>query len=138
MTAVSANLLGGPLLAGRVDRRHLAAVQRRRQFPTRLMQTFQTLIQERLIRVALDPGAAFKPPALLRLPFLSRLPARLIAFESAGSAWRTEPRAWIGIRKRRLAPVVVRLYEDSEWSGIDLYLESLVKHGDALQVGFAS
>ncbi len=54
--AVSANLLGGPLLAGRVDRRHLTAVQRRRQFPTRLMQTFQTLIQERLIRVALDPG----------------------------------------------------------------------------------
>ena len=46
--------------------------------------------------------------------------------------------AWIGIRKRRLAPVVVRLYEDSEWSGIDLYLESLVKHGDALPVGFAS
>lgn len=58
----------------------LAAVQRRRQWPTRFVQRFQSMIQRRVIRAALDPTKPFRTPWFLRLPWLRDLPARVISF----------------------------------------------------------
>jgi 2-polyprenyl-6-methoxyphenol hydroxylase-like FAD-dependent oxidoreductase len=76
----AANLLGGPLLAGVVRPGDLRAVERRRRWPTRIIQAFQSLIQRRLVAPTLNASAPIAPPALFRVPFLRRLAARLIAF----------------------------------------------------------
>lgn len=79
---VAANVLSGPLKAGRVRSRDLASVQLQRELPTRIIQGIQTFIQQRLIANALNAEATFQPPLLLRLalrvPLLRNLPARLI------------------------------------------------------------
>ncbi len=77
---VAANVLSKQLLAGKVQLSDLAAVQRQREWPTRLVQAFQSLVQKQVIARALKPQQPFKPPLLLRLPILRDLPARLIAF----------------------------------------------------------
>ena len=81
----AANVLCRPLKAGRLELRDLAAVQRRREWPTRIIQTFQTLIQRRLIGdVLLKSSGPVTPPSSLRLllglPVLRDLVPRLIAF----------------------------------------------------------
>ena len=67
-----------------LPQRHLAAVQRKRQLPTRVIQTFQALIQNKVLTNALGSDEPFAPPTvvqfLLRLPGLRALPARIIAF----------------------------------------------------------
>ena len=95
----AANALSGPLLLegrGRttgLDVRHLAAVQRRRELPTRLGQAFQALIQRRFLASALRPDAPSAPPAFMRLlphvPLLRDLPARFFAF----GVWPVRPEA---------------------------------------------
>jgi 2-polyprenyl-6-methoxyphenol hydroxylase-like FAD-dependent oxidoreductase len=75
---VAANVLSTPLQQGKVQLRDLAAVQRRREWPTRIIQAFQLLMQERLIARALDPDRPFRLPLFLRLPMVRNLPARLI------------------------------------------------------------
>ena len=77
---VAANVLAAPLKAGAVRLRDLRAVQRRRIWPTRIIQSFQAMIQRRLIVPALNASSAFTPPALLRSPILRQLAARFIAF----------------------------------------------------------
>lgn len=81
---VAANVLGGPLKSGRLRLRDLAAVQRRRELPTRLIQGAQALAQWWVVSGALDASKTFRLPALLRFllrtPVLRDLPARLIAF----------------------------------------------------------
>lgn len=77
---VAANVLGGPLKAGEVHPRDLRAVQRRRRWPTRIIQTFQSLIQRRLVAQALHSTKPVTPPAFLRVPAFRRLAARFIAF----------------------------------------------------------
>jgi 2-polyprenyl-6-methoxyphenol hydroxylase-like FAD-dependent oxidoreductase len=77
---VAANLLSAPLRAGHVDEAHLAAVQRQRYLPTRVIQTFQAFVQRRIIGRALKADIAFKPPLVLRLPGLRALPAYLVGF----------------------------------------------------------
>lgn len=77
---VAANVLTEPLKTGKVRLRDLRAVQRRRMWPTRIIQSFQSLIQRRLIAQALDPTRSFQPPAFLRFSFLRKLAARFIAF----------------------------------------------------------
>ncbi len=79
----AANLLTEPLLAGNVTNGHLAAVQQRREFPTRFIQGFQGLVQHQLVARALEDKPFRLPlPArmLLALPFLRSLPARLIGW----------------------------------------------------------
>jgi 2-polyprenyl-6-methoxyphenol hydroxylase-like FAD-dependent oxidoreductase len=76
----AANLLAAPLKAGAVRLSDLRAVQRRRMWPTRIIQSFQAMIQRRLIVRALDPKSTFTPPAFLRFAFLRRLAARFVAF----------------------------------------------------------
>ncbi len=80
----TANLLAAKLLKGCPPEDELDAVRRRREFPVRATQAMQTLVQNRLISVALKPGdQPFKPPLLVRLvdavPWLQGLTARLLA-----------------------------------------------------------
>jgi len=78
----AANLLACPLAQGRLVLRHLAKVQRRREWPTRVTQWMQVQVQQRIIAPVLGRSASIKLPLLLRLldryPFLRRIPARLI------------------------------------------------------------
>jgi hypothetical protein len=68
---------------GAVTREHLAAVQRRREFPMRVIQRIQVLIQNQLLSPALTNNERPKPPLLMRLiawvPLLRRIPARVLA-----------------------------------------------------------
>ncbi len=83
---VAANVLAGPLRqqGGRLRLRDLAAVQRRRELPVRVIQTLQAALQQTVLAGALQAGQAFQVPRAaqfaLRLPILRDLPARLIAF----------------------------------------------------------
>jgi 2-polyprenyl-6-methoxyphenol hydroxylase-like FAD-dependent oxidoreductase len=78
----TANLLAAPLREGTLEDADLAAVQKRREFPARVTQRIQRLIQDRVIRNVLAADAPIEPPLPLRLfdrfPILRRLPARLI------------------------------------------------------------
>ena len=50
---VAANVLTEPLKRGRLRLRDLAAVQRQREIPTRIIQGFQRLAQEQIVTRAL-------------------------------------------------------------------------------------
>lgn len=81
---VAANVLAEPLKSGRVEIRHLAEVQRRREWPTRFIQAIQSFVQRRVIsRVLRTPGQIVIPlyvRLFFRIPILRDLPARVIAF----------------------------------------------------------
>lgn len=66
---VAANVLAGPLMAGRVEPRDLAKVQRQRELPTRLIQIFGAFA----VKQALQILRSKDPP---RLPLLARLLVR--------------------------------------------------------------
>jgi 2-polyprenyl-6-methoxyphenol hydroxylase-like FAD-dependent oxidoreductase len=78
----TANLLAEPLLQGDLDESDLAAVQKRREFPVKLTQRMQVLIQNRVLtRVVLHGekiGLAWPVKLLQRWPALRRIPARVI------------------------------------------------------------
>ncbi len=78
----AANILAKPLQTGPgAGDRDLAAVQNRREFPTRATQRMQILIQNSVIRRVLR-GSRIQAPWLLKLvdrwPLLQRIPARLV------------------------------------------------------------
>jgi len=81
---VTANLLAGPLRSGRLRLRDLAAVQRRRELPIRVIQAVQALLAQQVLGRALDASQPTTTPllfrALLRVPVLRDVPARLIGF----------------------------------------------------------
>jgi 2-polyprenyl-6-methoxyphenol hydroxylase-like FAD-dependent oxidoreductase len=83
----TANRLHGEFRAGGPSLAALGDVQRRRDFPTRLTQRFQVLVQNHILQRVLeeDPGAAgrpMRPPLAARIlgryPLLRRIPARMI------------------------------------------------------------
>ena len=78
----AANILAPKLREGTLRDEDLAAVQRRRTFPTRATQALQVAVQERVIDPALRSEAAIEAPWLLRLlthiPGFARVPARII------------------------------------------------------------
>jgi 2-polyprenyl-6-methoxyphenol hydroxylase-like FAD-dependent oxidoreductase len=79
----SANILAQPLLHGGVTDERLREVQRRREFPTRIIQGFQVFAHKRFIGPALSSRAPVRslplPLKLLRqFPVLRRIPARAI------------------------------------------------------------
>jgi 2-polyprenyl-6-methoxyphenol hydroxylase-like FAD-dependent oxidoreductase len=78
----AANILAEPLRAGFVTNEHLAAVQRRREFPMKVIQWVQVVVQNRLLSPALSSRERPKPPLALKLiqwlPFLRRIPARVV------------------------------------------------------------
>jgi 2-polyprenyl-6-methoxyphenol hydroxylase-like FAD-dependent oxidoreductase len=78
---VASNRLGPRLLRGCVRLSDLAAVQRRREWPTRLMQRMQAAMQQRIETVG---GTGAKRPWPLRilelLPPITELRTRLVAY----------------------------------------------------------
>ena len=94
----AANILAKPLLNNSVVESDLAAVQKRRWFPTRATQAMQVQVQNRVIAPALagqaDDGP-LKPPIVFRLlqrfPYLRRYPARLVG---------------LGVRPEHVAPFI--------------------------------
>jgi 2-polyprenyl-6-methoxyphenol hydroxylase-like FAD-dependent oxidoreductase len=78
----ASNLLAAPLRDGRLTTEDLCRVQQRREWPTRMTQRVQLMIQNRVIRPALSGSDRFSPPFAIRLlalvPFLRRIPARMI------------------------------------------------------------
>jgi len=79
----AANRLWMPLREGRLTGEHLRLVQRRREWPTRVTQWLQLLVQRRVISTTLGRrGGRVTPPRLLtvlgRHGLLGRLPARLV------------------------------------------------------------
>jgi 2-polyprenyl-6-methoxyphenol hydroxylase-like FAD-dependent oxidoreductase len=77
----AARLLAAPLREHRVTAKDLAAVQRRREFPTAVTQTFQRFLHWAMLR-AMDSGKTPSPNKLLgilaRFPQLSAIPAYLM------------------------------------------------------------
>jgi 2-polyprenyl-6-methoxyphenol hydroxylase-like FAD-dependent oxidoreductase len=78
----AANILANPLRRGAVTRERLAAVQKRREFPMKIIQKIQVVIQNRLLSPALTSTTRPKAPLLMRLiaavPFLRSIPAYLM------------------------------------------------------------
>src|ERR1041385_8978352 len=78
----TANILARPLAENYVSLSHLQKVQWRREFPTRVTQRAQVILQERVLSAVLGTQEKFRAPWFLRLfktfPMLRRIPARLI------------------------------------------------------------
>lgn len=81
---VTANILTRPLQSGQAPLSCLEAVQRARNWPTRVIQSFQKQVQKSVVSVALNSQEMMKVPWYVRLfvhiPYLRDLPPRLIAF----------------------------------------------------------
>ncbi len=102
----AANILAGPLAAGQNVDGLLGKVQERRLFPTRVIQGVQRMIHNRVLtplvvrKIVLDkvpwPLRIFQ-----RLPFLSRIPARLVGLGVRREHIRS-PDA--GLRRAELPP----------------------------------
>jgi 2-polyprenyl-6-methoxyphenol hydroxylase-like FAD-dependent oxidoreductase len=77
----AANLLTAPLRRGGVSVDALRAVQRRREFPTAVVQRVQLFIQDHVVSAALRGSGQIRPPRLMsvasRVPLIRDLPARL-------------------------------------------------------------
>ena len=82
--AASANILAEPLRRGMVTIDTLKQVQDRREFPARVTQRLQIVMQNKVIEPALaNKGERPKAPLFLKMmqwPLLRRLPGRLLAF----------------------------------------------------------
>jgi len=82
---VAANLLTKPLLDGCVTTDQLRAVQRKRQWPVRIIQAYQTQLQKRVIATALraQEKQGLNVPwfvrAVTRIPILRDIPPRIMA-----------------------------------------------------------
>ena len=78
----TANILAGPLKAGRVTDADLEAVQKRRSLPMRAIQRIQVFAQNTLLMASLKSTERPKPPFPVKLmtwfPVLRRIPARVI------------------------------------------------------------
>jgi 2-polyprenyl-6-methoxyphenol hydroxylase-like FAD-dependent oxidoreductase len=78
----AANLLAAPLRKKNVTEQLLHAVQQRRELPTRLTQGLQVLLQNHFLLPILRSRGKMNvplfPKLLARIPFLRRIPARVI------------------------------------------------------------
>lgn len=80
---VAANVLADKLRYGIVETHDLRQIQRLREIPTRLIQSYQNFIQEHLFTATFTSKRGFILPTflplLLRVPLLRTLPARIMA-----------------------------------------------------------
>jgi 2-polyprenyl-6-methoxyphenol hydroxylase-like FAD-dependent oxidoreductase len=78
----AANQLAVPLREGRASLRDLHKVQARREWPTKMTQRVQLMVQNRVVKQVLSGTGPLLPPLALRMmayfPFLRRIPARMI------------------------------------------------------------
>lgn len=92
----AANILAPRFAAGAVTEEHLAAVQARRDWPTRMTQRMQLFLQKRVISrvlgMARSPGIAWPIRLLQTFPVLRRIPARLIGMGFRPEHLETAPR----------------------------------------------
>lgn len=92
----AANILAEPLRNGAAQDAELARVQKRREFPTRVVQAVQIFVQNRVISRVLGTKQ-MKPPwfldAINYLPVLQRIPARLIGLGPRPEHIRTPDRS---------------------------------------------
>ena len=94
----AANRLWRPLREGRLTTEDLRRVQRRREWPTRVTQWLQLLVQRRVIRTTLGrrSGRLTPPPLvrfLARFGPLARIPARLVGVGVRAEHVQTPERA---------------------------------------------
>jgi 2-polyprenyl-6-methoxyphenol hydroxylase-like FAD-dependent oxidoreductase len=80
----TANLLAAKLARGAPSEDELDAVRRRREFPVRITQAMQVLVQNNIISIALKPGdQPLRVPLFARvvnaMPWLQGITARLVA-----------------------------------------------------------
>jgi 2-polyprenyl-6-methoxyphenol hydroxylase-like FAD-dependent oxidoreductase len=91
----AANILAAPLREKRLTSDHLAAVEKRRTFPMKVIQSMQLTVQNRLIDRLLDSNMPFEAPTVLKLfnwlPFLRRIPARIVGVGVRPEHIRTAP-----------------------------------------------
>lgn len=90
----AANILTKPLLTQTLSEKDLAALQKRRMFPTKMTQRLQIMIQNRAIgKILSADNTPIKPNCLIKLlgifPWLQRIPARLM-----GLGFRPEHYKW--------------------------------------------
>jgi 2-polyprenyl-6-methoxyphenol hydroxylase-like FAD-dependent oxidoreductase len=82
--AAAANILATPLREGRLQVGDLAKVQREREWPTRVIQTIQSVIQNRVLASALRAQTAPTIPWFVRAffstPVVRDIPAKILAF----------------------------------------------------------
>lgn len=78
----AANILATKLLNGALSEHDLDMVRKRREFPVRMTQQFQVMMQNNVITTALDDSKLFNVPLAVRIinaiPFLQGLLARVI------------------------------------------------------------
>jgi 2-polyprenyl-6-methoxyphenol hydroxylase-like FAD-dependent oxidoreductase len=78
----AANILAAPLREGGLTTGDLAAVQRRRTLPMKVVQAVQLAVQSRIVDPLLDSDKPVTAPWAVRLfnrfPFLRRIPARIV------------------------------------------------------------
>jgi 2-polyprenyl-6-methoxyphenol hydroxylase-like FAD-dependent oxidoreductase len=93
MDAVAAaNILSKPLQAGLVSVSDLARVQRRREWPTRIIQAWVKVMQDTLLKAALDPKGSFTFPRFLGWPLVRKLPPLIFGFGILPEHVQTEAR----------------------------------------------
>jgi 2-polyprenyl-6-methoxyphenol hydroxylase-like FAD-dependent oxidoreductase len=89
----AANILAEPLRDGTLTADHLAGVQARREWPTRVTQSVQLFIQNHVVSSVFAGAAPPKPPFILKLldwlPALRGIPARLIGIGARPEHVRT-------------------------------------------------
>ncbi|HXR66639.1 MAG TPA: FAD-dependent oxidoreductase [Ktedonobacteraceae bacterium] len=80
----TANLLTEHLKQGKAPTSALASVQRRREWPTKLIQSFQRLMQKQIMQQVFTTSEQPKLPLplwlILHTPLLRTIPARIVAF----------------------------------------------------------
>lgn len=80
----AANVLAIPLRTSQVTEAQLAEIQKRREPAVKAIQKFQGMVQERIVKTALNMDQPFQLPVpariLLKIPILRDLPAKMIAF----------------------------------------------------------
>jgi 2-polyprenyl-6-methoxyphenol hydroxylase-like FAD-dependent oxidoreductase len=78
----AANILAEPLRAGNLTPELLARVQGRREWPTKVTQTIQIVIQNNIVKRVLAGTQRPKPPFIFKVlgwfPILRGIPARVI------------------------------------------------------------